>query len=110
MSGKKETGKVGRGESRGSAQVGACFILHFPRRLPVPFPQDGVVKSFSRTEGLGHGFVFEMAPSLLCEMGGSSHVLAALPTVNSCLQRFQIENGLGLCAEALHQLLLVAGA
>lgn len=65
----KETGKVGRGGSRGSAQVGACFILDFSVQTLGLFPQDGVDQAFSWTEGLGPGF--EIGLSLLFEMGGS---------------------------------------
>lgn len=95
----KETGKVGRGGSRGSAQVGACFILQFSTQTSRTFPQDGVEKSFSRTEDLGCGF--EMALSLLLEMGRSCTVLAALPTGDAFQERFQVENGLGKCAMRL---------
>lgn len=74
----KETGRVGRGGSRGSAQVGACFILYFSVQTSGLFPQDGVDQAFSWTEGLGPGF--EMDLSLLFGMGGSCTMLTALPT------------------------------
>lgn len=92
----KETGKVGRGGSPGSAQVGTCFILQSSTQTSGPFPYDSLGKSFSRTEGLGHGF--EIGLSLLFEIGGSYNVLAALSTGDAVLERFQEQNGLGLCA------------
>lgn len=76
----KETGKVGRGGSQGSAQVGAC-LLHssFPTQTSEAFPQHKATKPFSRTEGPDHGFGSETALSLLFEMGRSSNILVALP-------------------------------
>lgn len=63
----KETGKVGRGGSPGSTQVGTCYILQSSTQTSGPFPQDSLEKSFSRTEGLGNGFATGL--SLLFEMG-----------------------------------------
>lgn len=76
---------------------GRC-LLHssFSTQTSRPFPQDVMERSFSRTEGLGCGF--EMALSLLFEMGEICTVLAALPTGDAFLERFQVGSGLGLCA------------
>lgn len=81
---KKMSGeRNGEGGKRWKSRVnpGRCllFILHFSQTSG-PFLQHGAAKPFSRTEGLGHDFGFEMASSLLLEMGWSANVLDALPT------------------------------
>lgn len=53
-------------------------------------------KSLSRTEGLGPGF--ELGLSLISEMSRNCNLLAALPAGAAFLERFQVENDLGLCA------------
>lgn len=95
----KGTGKVGRGGSRGPAQVGACL-------LPSSFFHTGfrglspawVWDAFFRTEGPGHSFGFEMASNWFFDTGKSSNVLAALLTGDALLEGVQVENSLGLCA------------
>jgi hypothetical protein len=52
----KETGKVGRGGSRGSAQVGAHSILCFFAQTTGAFPLEPVAIPFSRTGVQGHGY------------------------------------------------------
>lgn len=76
---------MGRGGSRGPVQVGACLLPSFStdfRGLSPAWAWD----AFSRIEGPGHGFDFEMASNWFFEMGRSSNVLAALLTGDALLE------------------------
>lgn len=93
----KRNGEGGkRWKSR--ASTGRClpasfFVFHTDFRGLSPA---WVWDAFSRTEGPGHGFGFEMASNWFFETGRSSDVLAALPTGDALLEGVQVENSLGL--------------
>lgn len=97
MSGKRNGEGGKRWKSR--ASTGRClpasfFVFHTDFRGLSPA---WVWDAFSRTEGPGHGFGFEMASNWFFETGRSSDVLAALPTGDALLEGVQVENSLGLC-------------
>lgn len=85
---------MGRGGSRGPAQVGACLLpSSFSTRTSGAFPQRG---SGMLSPGQKVQVMALMASNWFFETGRSSGVLAALPTGDALLEGVQVENSLGL--------------